>query len=222
MALDADLILVGGGLANGLLALRLRQRRPDLRLLIVEQGDTLGGNHTWSFHQHDLTPAQHRWLEPMVSKRWPGYEVIFPDLQRRLGSGYASIFSERFHQYLMPELSDGVTISSSMTAKTFEVVHSLTRPVLSQRIALSKPFVVAKRRMVAFSPQLVDLMPASGERSLRVHGTVHNETDEGAWWSGDVEMTVSGCAPRSRGDEPGPGVIVIRARAASRPFALMS
>ena len=40
VALDADLILVGGGLANGLLALRLRQQRPDLRLLIVEQGDT--------------------------------------------------------------------------------------------------------------------------------------------------------------------------------------
>ncbi|WP_152623945.1 lycopene beta-cyclase CrtY [Stutzerimonas stutzeri] len=116
MALDADLILVGGGLANGLLALRLRQQRPDLRLLLVEQGDTLGGNHTWSFHQHDLTPAQHRWLEPMVGKRWPGYEVIFPDLQRRLGSGYASIFSERFHQYLMPELSDGVRLRTTVAS----------------------------------------------------------------------------------------------------------
>jgi lycopene beta-cyclase len=116
VALDADLILVGGGLANGLLALRLRQQRPDLRLLIVEQGDTLGGNHTWSFHQHDLTPAQQRWLEPMVGKRWPGYEVIFPDLQRRLGSGYASIFSERFHQYLMPELSDGVRLRTTVAS----------------------------------------------------------------------------------------------------------
>lgn len=116
MALDADLILVGCGLANGLLALRLRQQRPDLRLLIVEQGDVLGGNHTWSFHQHDLTPSQHRWLKPMVSKRWPGYEVIFPDLQRRLGSGYASIFSERFHQYLMPELSDGVRLRTTVAS----------------------------------------------------------------------------------------------------------
>lgn len=116
MALDADLILVGGGLANGLLALRLRQQRPDLRLLVLEQGDTLGGNHTWSFHQHDLTQAQHRWLEPMVGKRWPGYEVIFPDLQRRLGSGYSSIFSERFHQYLMPELSDGVRLRTTVAS----------------------------------------------------------------------------------------------------------
>jgi lycopene beta-cyclase len=116
VALDADLILVGGGLANGLLALRLRQQRPDLRLLVLEQGDTLGGNHTWSFHEHDLTPAQQRWLEPMVGKRWPGYEVIFPDLGRRLGSGYASIFSERFHQYLMPELSDGVRLRTAVAS----------------------------------------------------------------------------------------------------------
>ncbi|MCJ0971921.1 lycopene beta-cyclase CrtY [Pseudomonas sp. PS1] len=113
---DADLILVGGGLANGLLALRLRQQRPDLRLLVLEQGDTLGGNHTWSFHQHDLTPVQHRWLEPMVGKRWPDYEVIFPDLQRRLGSGYASIFSERFHRYLMSELSDGVRLRTTVAS----------------------------------------------------------------------------------------------------------
>ena len=113
---DADLILVGGGLANGLLALRLRQQRPDLRLLVLEQGDTLGGNHTWSYHEHDLTPAQHRWLEPMVGKRWPGYEVIFPDLRRRLGSGYASIFSERFHRYLMSELSDGVRLRTTVAS----------------------------------------------------------------------------------------------------------
>ncbi|MGA6098208.1 lycopene beta-cyclase CrtY [Stutzerimonas marianensis] len=113
---DADLILVGGGLANGLLALRLRQQRPDLRLLVLEQGDTLGGNHTWSYHEHDLTPAQHRWLEPMVGQRWPDYEVIFPDLQRRLGSGYASIFSERFHRYLMSELSDGVRLRTTVAS----------------------------------------------------------------------------------------------------------
>ena len=113
---DADLILVGGGLANGLLALRLRQQRPDLRLLVLEQGKTLGGNHTWSFHDHDLTPAQHLWLEPLVGKRWPGYEVIFPALKRRLGSGYASIFSERFHHHLTAELGDGLRLRTSVVA----------------------------------------------------------------------------------------------------------
>lgn len=112
---DADLILVGGGLANGLLALRVRRQRPDLRLLILEQGETLGGNHTWSFHEHDLTPAQQSWLEPLVANRWPAYEVIFPDLKRRLNSGYASIFSNRFHQLLMSELADGVRLNTCVT-----------------------------------------------------------------------------------------------------------
>lgn len=116
MTPDADLILVGGGLANGLLALRLRQRRPELRVLLLEQGETLGGNHTWSFYQHDLTPAQQAWLAPLVEQRWPGYEVIFPALRRQLGSGYASIFSSRFHQHLMAELGGQIRLGVEVSA----------------------------------------------------------------------------------------------------------
>ncbi len=116
MTPDADLILVGGGLANGLLALRLRQQRPELRVLLLEQGETLGGNHTWSFHQHDLTPAQQAWLAPLVEQRWPGYEVIFPALRRQLGSGYASIFSSRFHQHLMAELGGQIRLGVEVSA----------------------------------------------------------------------------------------------------------
>lgn len=112
---DADLIFVGGGLANGLLALRLRQQRPDLNLLILEQGETLGGNHTWSFHQHDLTAAQQAWLTPLVGNRWAGYEVIFPELRRCLDSGYASTFSNRFHQHLMAELAGGARLKTRVT-----------------------------------------------------------------------------------------------------------
>lgn len=127
---DIDLILVGGGLANGLLALRLRQQRPDLRLLVLEQGETLGGNHTWSFHEPDLTPAQHAWLEPLVANCWPGYEVIFPDRQRRLDSGYASIFSSRFHQHLMAELVDGVRLNTAVTAVESQQVRLASGEVL--------------------------------------------------------------------------------------------
>ncbi|WP_336933994.1 lycopene cyclase family protein, partial [Atlantibacter hermannii] len=51
-----DLILVGAGLANGLIAWRLQQVRPELNVLLIEQGEAAGGNHTWSFHHHDLSP----------------------------------------------------------------------------------------------------------------------------------------------------------------------
>ncbi len=98
--LHADLILVGGGLANGLIAWRLQALRPTLRVLLLEAGDTLGGNHTWSFHETDLDAAQHAWLAPLVSHRWPAHEVVFSGYRRRLQGGYASIASAHFHAVL--------------------------------------------------------------------------------------------------------------------------
>ncbi|MBS7458263.1 lycopene beta-cyclase CrtY [Coralloluteibacterium stylophorae] len=116
MTPDHDLILVGAGLANGLIALRLAQTRPDLRVLVLERGDAPGGNHTWSFHDGDLTPAQQRWIEPLVHRRWPAYEVRFPQRRRRLGSGYASILSDdfgaRLRQALGASLRCGVEASA--------------------------------------------------------------------------------------------------------------
>lgn len=101
---DADLILVGGGLANGLIAWRLRAQRPDLHVLVLEAGETLGGNHTWSFHGGDLTASQWSWIDPLVVHRWAGYEVMFPTRRRALFSGYASITSSRFHDVLSTAL----------------------------------------------------------------------------------------------------------------------
>ncbi|MBD8577245.1 lycopene beta-cyclase CrtY [Pseudomonas syringae] len=101
-----DLILAGAGLANGLIALRLKQARPELRVLCIEQRSEPGGNHTWSFHEGDLTPAQRQWLEPLVVKTWPGYDVHFPQRSRRLKSGYASITSERFASVLRQALGE--------------------------------------------------------------------------------------------------------------------
>ena len=107
-----DVILVGGGLANGLIAWRLRQLRPDLRILLVEQGSALGGNHTWSFYQADLTPAQLAWLQPMVVRHWPGYEVRFPSHRRTLDSACYSISAERFHEVLTAALGEAVLLDA--------------------------------------------------------------------------------------------------------------
>ncbi|MGE0744549.1 MAG: lycopene beta-cyclase CrtY, partial [Rhodospirillales bacterium] len=93
----ADLILVGGGLANGLIAYRLASLRTSLRVLVVEAGPSLGGNHTWSFYDSDLDPAQRAWMAPLVVHRWPHYDVRFPGFARRLDTGYNSVTAERFH-----------------------------------------------------------------------------------------------------------------------------
>ena len=66
-------LLVGGGLANVLIALKLHAERPDSPMLVLEQGPTLGANHTWSFHETDLTPAQRAWIAPRMGKQKPSY-----------------------------------------------------------------------------------------------------------------------------------------------------
>ena len=96
MAHEWDIILAGGGLANGLIALRLWQQRPELRVLLLEADSQPGGNHTWSFHEGDITPEQHQWIAPLIAHRWQGYDVRFPELNRTLAGDYLSITSARF------------------------------------------------------------------------------------------------------------------------------
>ncbi|MBO0905941.1 lycopene beta-cyclase CrtY [Jiella sonneratiae] len=104
MADDLDIALVGGGLANGLIAWRLAERRPDLKIAVFEAGDAVGGNHTWSFHEGDLTADEHRWMAPFVTYAWPDNEVRFPNRRKRLGTGYRSVSSERFRERLTARL----------------------------------------------------------------------------------------------------------------------
>lgn len=111
-----DLILVGGGLANGLIALRLKQARPELRLLIIEQAGQAGGNHTWSFHDTDLDGAQRQWLAPLIGCHWSRYRVVFPQRSRILDGGYASIFSADFAQVLAATMGKDLLLNTPVRA----------------------------------------------------------------------------------------------------------
>jgi lycopene beta-cyclase len=109
---DFDIILAGGGLANGLIALRLAAVRPDVRVAIVETGPVIGGNHTWSSFTADLTPEQQLWTAPLFEHRWNDYEVRFPRLRRRLDAGYGSATSERLAAAVAAALPPASIITS--------------------------------------------------------------------------------------------------------------
>lgn len=113
-----DIILVGAGLANGLIALRLHQCQPALNVLLLEAGATPGGNHTWSFHQGDLSADQHAWLAPLVAHRWPDYDVFFPALARTVAGGYASVTSERFAEVISGALGNNLVTHASVSTLT--------------------------------------------------------------------------------------------------------
>lgn len=122
MAHEWDIILAGGGLANGLIALRLRQQRPGLRVLLLEADSQPGGNHTWSFHEGDITPGQHRWIAPLVAHRWQGYDVRFPGLNRTLTGDYLSITSARFAAVLADACGESLQTDAAVTALTPQTV----------------------------------------------------------------------------------------------------
>lgn len=91
--MDFDLILAGGGLANGLIALRLATERPGVRMAIVEGGASIGGNHSWSSFAADITPAQVAWTAPLVAHSWTSYLIRFPAHARTLDAGYRTATS---------------------------------------------------------------------------------------------------------------------------------
>ena len=88
-----DYVLAGGGLQNGLIALALLHHLPSARVLLLESADAPFGNHTWSFHQSDVTAASEPWLSAVASVEWPGYDVRFPGMARRVDCGYRSFSS---------------------------------------------------------------------------------------------------------------------------------
>ncbi|MGV3579316.1 lycopene beta-cyclase CrtY [Brevundimonas sp.] len=135
---DPDLILIGGGLASSLIAWRLAIDRPEVRVVVVERDGRLGGKHTWSFFDGDVSAEDRAWLAPATPHRWPGgYEVYFPGLSRVLETPYNSMTSERLHETVAPLLgdrliagevaevrADGVTLADGRVLKAAGVVDA--------------------------------------------------------------------------------------------------
>ncbi len=94
---ELDIAIVGGGLAGGTLAMALRKHAPDLSCALFEAGDVYGGNHRWSWFEHDLDEDGAALLEPFARTAWTGgNEVRFPGYSRRLESNYRSLDSRDF------------------------------------------------------------------------------------------------------------------------------
>ena len=131
----ADLILVGGGLASSLIALRLKGDRPGLRIIMLEREDHIGGQHTWCHFASDVSPAISEWLAPLIIKEWAGYEVRFPRHGRALTTPYRAISSTRLHEVIAPLLGEdawlGVDVASVSPGEvTLADGRTLTAPAV--------------------------------------------------------------------------------------------
>ena len=133
---DYDILLVGGGLVNGLLAWQLKRIKPWLKFLVIERGISFGGRSTWSFHEKDLTPESLNWIRPLVSASWPFYQVVFPEYERQLDSRYYSIRSRKFHEVLFQELSENVRFNTDVLAVSENQVVLKDGNILSAKVVI--------------------------------------------------------------------------------------
>lgn len=116
--MTVDVALVGGGLANLLIAWRLADLRPATSFRIFEAGPVLGGNHTWSFHGSDLDPASLLWVADLARATWEGYEVRFPTLSRTLSGRYHSIGSAELASRCRGRFPDRLETNARVTQLT--------------------------------------------------------------------------------------------------------
>lgn len=130
-----DLILVGGGLANALIAWRLASR-PNLKVCLIEQGNRLGGNHTWSFHTADIGTTALADLTPFLIASWPRQQVRFNAHARTLDAGYHSISSGRLHEVLAPLLGGRLRLDARIETLEPNRVVLADQTVLTARCVI--------------------------------------------------------------------------------------
>ena len=113
-----DLAIVGGGLAGGLIALAIKQRRPDLSLALIEAGESFGGNHRWSWFEGDIGADGEALLAPFDKTVWSGGNLVhFPAHSRRLAAEYRSLDSRDFDAALRRELPQSAIFAGCRAAE---------------------------------------------------------------------------------------------------------
>ncbi len=109
------LVIVGGGLAGALAAVRLAELHPDLPLLLVESGDAIGGNHTWSFFDSDVPDGLQDLVAALAPVRWPRPRVHFPGRTRELAMVYNSVAAPALDALVRERLAGRLRLGTKVT-----------------------------------------------------------------------------------------------------------
>lgn len=108
-------IIIGGGLWGGLLAWTYQKRMPETDFVLYESGSKLGGNHTWCFHDSDISQDAMKLLTPFLRKSWDKYEVSFPSYRRVVDIPYHAISSDQFDKIIKETIPESkIRLNSSI------------------------------------------------------------------------------------------------------------
>lgn len=99
------IVIAGGGLAGSLAALAMARHRPDVPLLIVEEGETFGGTGVRTFSEAELGEDGAALIGPDAIARWPGFYVAFPGFSRNLKIDYGGFGAVDIHRAVVEALA---------------------------------------------------------------------------------------------------------------------
>lgn len=134
-----DHVIVGGGLAGGLIALALANAGRGAQVTLIEREPRLGGNHTWSFHLTDLGDDERNLVAPLVTRQWGQQEVRFPGRARILELGYATVTSDRFAEVIASRLAGAgvrLLLDRRVAGVGASVVHLEDEPPVRGRVVI--------------------------------------------------------------------------------------
>lgn len=114
--MNVDFLIIGGGLAGCLLLSALKHFHPKLKVLLLEQNSSLGGNHTWCLHDADIPSDSRAWFLPLLSRSWAEYHVYFPEHDRRLKSPYHSIQSTDLNRKILEQWSSSIQLNCKVSS----------------------------------------------------------------------------------------------------------
>ncbi|MGE4233493.1 MAG: lycopene beta-cyclase CrtY [Bacteriovoracia bacterium] len=145
-----DLVILGGGLSGSLLAWQLIQKQPTLNFLLIEKEKYLGGNHTWSFHESDLSVEEMNLVEPLISSSWSNYWVRFFSLKKKITISYHSVKSNNLHRIIAPALRDRLLLNE--TCKTFTTEPSGYKIKTNTRACQARVVIDARNIKTSHQP----------------------------------------------------------------------
>lgn len=143
MAQGLPLVIVGGGLAGSVAALRVAERRPDVPVLLIEGGASFGGNHTWSFFDSDVPAGAEDLVAALHPVRWPRHRVRFEGRERTFDAPYNTV----------PAVSLHSLIRSRLAPESWRL-RSAVKEVAADRVVLANGERIAARGVIdARGPQ---------------------------------------------------------------------
>ncbi|XZR52786.1 MAG: lycopene beta-cyclase CrtY [Enterobacteriaceae bacterium] len=105
-----DIIFIGAGFSNSLIALNLFKKK--IKILIIDSKKKLKSNHTWSFFNNNVIKNKN--INKLIYKKWNNYTIKFPNYIKNFKNGYFCIKSNFFYDYINKKFKNKLLLNTNI------------------------------------------------------------------------------------------------------------